>query len=342
MKFVQNGDIFKANAEAVVNTVNCVGIMGKGIALQFREKYPENYKAYKKACDNNELVIGKMFVTRNGFLTPNYIINFPTKMHWRGKSRLEYIEKGLEDLRSVLQTYHIKSIAIPPLGAGNGGLDWNVVKQLILDKLNDLDIDILIFEPSARFNEVKHATKVDLNDFRAIFIKCVSIYNSALDRMYELGNIEAQKLVYFIGLVLDRQDIIRRYKKHIYGPYFPQLNNALQDMSGTYLSGIGDGQTQNHIDVMPGVMSEVDEYLEKRPYLLNAIQKIKKIIYGYETSFGMELLGTVHWVCTHENITSEADIVRHVHLWSDRKKSIMSQSDIIRAYKQLKNNHLIK
>lgn len=342
MEFIQNGDIFKANTEAIVNTVNCVGVMGKGIALQFREKYPENYKSYKHACDAGNVVIGKMFVTKNGLLKPNFIINFPTKEHWRGKSRIEYIETGLDDLKLVLQKYNIKSVAIPPLGAGNGGLDWMVVKQLIVNKLGNLDTDVVIFEPSERFNEVKHATKVDLNDFRATFIKCVGIYNSALDRMYELGNIEAQKLAYFIGLVLDRPDIINRYIKHIYGPYFPQLNNALRDMSGTYLSGIGDGQHQNHIDVMPGVMEEVDKYIESKPYLQKAIDKIKKIIYGYETSFGMELLGTVHWVCTHNDIKSEQDIVEYVHSWNDRKKTIMSQNDIVRAHKHLQNCRLVK
>lgn len=341
MKFIQNGNIFTADTEAVVNTVNCVGVMGKGIALQFREKYPENYKAYKNACATGNVVIGKMFVTKNGLLTPNYIINFPTKNHWRGKSQIEYIESGLDDLKSVLQKYNIKSVSIPPLGSGNGGLDWDTVKQLIIDKLRDLDIDIVVFEPSKRFNTVAHATRVSLTDFRATFLKCVSIYNTAMDRMYELGNIEAQKLVYFIGLVLERSDIINHYIKHIYGPYFPQLKNALHDMSGTYLCGMGDGQQQNHIDVIPGAMQEVDKYISSRPHLANAVNKIKKIIYGYETPFGMELLGTVHWVCAHEDVHSEQDIVKHVHAWNDRKKTIMSPDNIVRAYNHLKKCGLV-
>lgn len=335
MKFIQNSDIFNANTEAVVNTVNCVGVMGKGIALQFREKYPENYKLYKNACDAGKVAVGKMFVTRNGLLKPNYIVNFPTKKHWRGKSELEYIESGLIDLKRILKEYKIKSIAIPPLGSGNGGLNWIEVKNLIIDKLSDVDAEVFVYEPSVRFNEVKHVTKVPLNDFRAIFIKCVYVYNNAMDRMYELGNIEAQKLTYFIGLVLGRQDILNSFVKHKYGPYFPQLNNALHDMSGTYLSGIGDGQEHHHIDVMPGVIEEVDRYIEKKPSLLDAVEKIKKIIYGYETTFGMELLGTVHWVCLHEKIASEEDVVKHVHEWNDRKKAIMSKTDITRAYEHL-------
>ncbi len=341
MKFIQNGDIFKADVEAVVNTVNCVGIMGKGIALQFREKYPENYKLYKRACNLGMVVTGKMFVTKNGLLKPNYIINFPTKKHWRGKSDVDYIEKGLMDLKRVLMEYKIKSIAIPPLGAGNGGLDWIDVKKIIIKYLADVDAEVLVFEPGVRFNEIKHATKVSLNDFRAVFIKCVYIYNTAMDRMYELGNIEAQKLTYFIGLVLDRQDIINRYIKHTYGPYFPQLNNALYDMSGTYLTGIGDGHERHHIDVVPGALEEVNKYISQRPNLSNAVDKVKKIIYGYETTFGMELLGTVHWVCTHENIKSEDDVADYVHSWNDRKKAIMSKVDIERAYEHLKRCGLV-
>lgn len=341
MKFIQNGNIFNAKTEAVINTVNCVGVMGKGIALQFREKYPMNYRQYKVACDAGKVTVGKMFVTQTGLLYPQYIINFPTKKHWRGKSDLDYIKLGLIDLKSVLKKYRIKSVAIPPLGAGNGGLAWQSVKQLILSELNDSDVDIQIFEPSARFNEVKHATKVELNDFRAIFIKCVHIYNNAFDRMYELGNIEAQKLTYFIGLVLDRQDIVNRYVKHIYGPYFPQLNNALYDMSGTYLSGVGDGQGHHRIDVLPGALEEVNEYIFHRPYLQNAIEVIKQIIYGYETTYGMELLGTVHWVCVHSDVKSIDDVVKEVHSWNARKKEIMSKIEIERAYEHLKTCHLI-
>ncbi len=343
MKFLENSDIFKANTEAIINTVNCVGIMGKGIALQFKEKYPENYKAYKHACDAGKVTIGKMFVTDNGFLSqPRYIINFPTKKHWKGKSDIEFIRSGLQDLKAVIAERGIKSIAIPPLGAGNGGLDWNEVKNLITKELEGLtDVDIQIYEPTNRFNAIKNKTKVALNEFRAMFIKSVKIYNSSMDGLYELGSIEAQKLAYFIGLILDRQDIVKRYKQHTYGPYMPELKHTLNDMAGFYLKGVGDGQEHDHIDVISEIMPEIDDYINSRPELTDATEKMRKIIYGYETTYGMELLGTVHWVCANDKPASLDDIICKVHAWNKRKKAIMSATDIERAYKHLKAQQLI-
>src|SRR3954470_1840626 len=126
------GNLLDAQVEAVVNTVNTVGVMGKGIALMFREAYPENYKAYEAACKRGEVVVGKMFVTENHDLTgPRYIINFPTKKHWIHPSRLEYVVQGLEDLVRVVRERRIRSIALPPLGCGNGGLDWGQVRKAI-------------------------------------------------------------------------------------------------------------------------------------------------------------------------------------------------------------------
>lgn len=145
------GDIFNANingnrVHALVNPVNTVGVMGKGLALAFKQNYPINFKLYKKACENNELQVGKIFTTVE---KERYIINFPTKQHWRAKSQLEWIINGLQDLRLFLKTQKITSIAIPALGAGLGGLDWALVKAEIETALADLtDIDILVFEPN--------------------------------------------------------------------------------------------------------------------------------------------------------------------------------------------------
>lgn len=148
------GDIFNANingnrVHALVNPVNTVGVMGKGLALAFKNKYPDNFELYKKACQNNEVQIGKMFITEHQY--GQFIINFPTKEHWRGKSKLEWITAGLLDLKNFLIANHdfVKSIAIPALGAGLGGLNWALVKAEIETALADLtDIDILVFEPN--------------------------------------------------------------------------------------------------------------------------------------------------------------------------------------------------
>lgn len=141
------GDIFEAGVQALVNPVNTVGVMGKGLALAFKQKYPDNFKQYQIACKNNEVKVGQLFVTEHQF--GQFVINFPTKQHWRGKSQLSWISEGLRQLKAFIITNHIKSIAIPALGSGLGGLDWALVKAEIDDVLQELtEVQILVFEPT--------------------------------------------------------------------------------------------------------------------------------------------------------------------------------------------------
>ena len=146
----KSGDILKDEADALVNTVNCVGVMGRGIALQFKEAFPENFKAYAAACQRGEVQPGRMFVFETGQLTPpRYIINFPTKRHWRGKSRYEDIEAGLRSLVSEVKRLGIRSIAVPPLGCGQGGLDWKKVRPMIEAAFAGApDVRVMLFEPA--------------------------------------------------------------------------------------------------------------------------------------------------------------------------------------------------
>lgn len=143
------GDMFATEAEALVNTVNTVGVMGKGVALQSRRAYPDNYRAYLRACEHGELEVGKVFVFDRATLeNPRYIINFPTKRHWRGRSKIEYIRMGLEDLVRQIRDFDIHSIAVPPLGCGYGGLNWNEVRALIEETSDHLPgVEFLVYEP---------------------------------------------------------------------------------------------------------------------------------------------------------------------------------------------------
>src|ERR1035437_6468076 len=140
------GNLLKAEAEALVNTVNTVGVMGKGIALMFKEAFPENFRAYEDAWKRGALQVGRMFVTESSRLEgPRWIINFPSKKHWRQPSKLEWITEGLVDLRRVVEEKGIRSIALPPLGCGNGGLDWSDVRPEIECALGPLDnVDVLV------------------------------------------------------------------------------------------------------------------------------------------------------------------------------------------------------
>ena len=145
----KSGDIFAVNAEAIVNPVNCVGVMGGGLALQFKTRYPENLRAYAEACQADEVQPGRMFVFETNIsVNPRYIVNFPTKRHWQDDSRIDDIEDGLSDLARIIRDLDIRSIAVPALGCGLGGLPWNAVRNQIEGALGDFnDVEITVFEP---------------------------------------------------------------------------------------------------------------------------------------------------------------------------------------------------
>ncbi len=152
-----SGNLLESDAEGLVNTVNTVGVMGKGIALQFKYAFPANFKAYAKACKRQDVTLGKIFVFDNGQLTkPRWIVNFPTKGHWRSRSRISDVEAGLDDLRRVITRLGIASIAIPPLGCGNGGLGWADVRPLITEKLDGLETEVLLYAPGRCAASVGH------------------------------------------------------------------------------------------------------------------------------------------------------------------------------------------
>ena len=149
------GNLLEADVEAAVNTVNTVGIMGKGIALMFKERFPRNFEAYAHACENKKVRIGKMFLNENReFFGPKWIVNFPTKTHWRANTQLEWIEQGLQDLVRVIKEKNIRSIAIPPLGCGHGGLNWDEVRPLVVAALEKVeDLEAVVYEPTAKSPE---------------------------------------------------------------------------------------------------------------------------------------------------------------------------------------------
>jgi len=144
IEFVK-GNIFDSETEAIVNAVNTVGIMGKGIALEFKKRYPENFKVYKNACETGTLKTGSVLVVKE--YDGKIIINFPTKAHWKDASKLKYIIDGLESLKSMVLNQNIKSLALPAIGCGLGGLKWEVVKELIKKDLSHLDANIFVYEP---------------------------------------------------------------------------------------------------------------------------------------------------------------------------------------------------
>jgi O-acetyl-ADP-ribose deacetylase (regulator of RNase III) len=197
----KQGDILSADVEAIINTVNCVGVMGRGLALQYKNKFQESFRIYAKACKNSEVVPGKMFVTQaEQLINPKYIINLPTKRHWKGKSKIEDIENGLVDLKSVIKAYDIKSIAIPPLGSGSGGLDWNIVKNKIENAFVDIkDINIIVYQPLEEKTIVKKISKEmpKMTEGRAALIELINRYLKGLLSPF-ISLLEVHKLAYFM------------------------------------------------------------------------------------------------------------------------------------------------
>jgi O-acetyl-ADP-ribose deacetylase (regulator of RNase III) len=336
---IKSGDLLRQDADAIVNTVNCVGVMGKGIALQFKQKWPENFRAYERACRLGQVKIGRMFLFDSGGLVrPHFIINFPTKTHWREKSRIEYIEAGLKDLVAQVKRLGIKSIALPPLGCGNGGLSWERVRNLISEAFSSLpDVDVLLFEPKGAPSPQEMVNRTDrprMTPGRAAIIKILSVYR---EMQYALSHLEVQKLVYFLEAAGQPLDL--SFGKSKYGPYSERLWHALKRMDGHYINGVGDRTGEAEIVVVPEALSSAETFLSAADDISGLREKVERVsdlIEGFETPYGMELLATVHWVVHHEPFAkSPSEALSAVHAWSSRKRQILKPQHIRIAWNRL-------
>lgn len=333
----KQGNILEANVEALVNTVNCVGVMGKGIALQFKQAYPNNFTEYKKACRANKVQPGKMFVVATGNLfNPKYIINFPTKRHWRGKTRIQDIEDGLKDLVSEIKRLQIKSIAIPALGCGYGGLKWDDVRPRIETALSNVpEVYVEIYPPkgSPHPDDIKIGTKKPhLTKARALFIALMDNY--AIPG-YRLTLLEIQKLAYFLQEA--GEPLKLKFTKNKYGPYAENLNHVLQLLDGHYIKGYGDRSKRAQIKVLPKANEEANNFLLKEPESLKRLKKVTSIIRGFETPYGLELLSTVHWVIKENPAINKdpSQVIESVRQWNERKRKIFKEKHILKAWKHL-------
>jgi len=321
--------------------------MGRGIALQFKKRFPENNKFYETACKRGDVVPGKMLVFETGTLPyPNYIINFPTKRHWRGASRIEDINNGLEDLVRVIQEYKIESVAVPPLGCGLGGLDWNQVKKCIETALSQLDgVKVIVFEPTGAppaDGMARNRVVPKMTMGRAALISLVRQYlNGLLDPIITL--IEIHKLMYF--LQVSGEPLRLKYIKGQYGPYALNLSYVFNAIEGHMLSGYADGgdDPNKQIHIVPGADDDARKFLIEHADTLSLLhmKRVCSLIKGFETPFGMELLATVHWVSQHEAKTRD-DIVRHTHAWNERKRMFSPRQINIAIDKLIEHNWLEK
>lgn len=320
----KSDDILKEDAEAIVNTVNCVGVMGRGIALQFKKAYPANFKSYVAACKKGEVQPGRMFVFATGeLINPRFIINFPTKRHWRGKSRMEDIESGLQALVEVIYDNNIHSIAIPPLGSGLGGLNWEAVKQRLEDALRPLkDVRVVIFEPKGAPATIKmvHNREVpSMTAGRAALVELMHRYLCGLlDPFVTL--LEVHKLMYFMQEAGEPLQL--KYQKALYGPYAENLRHVLHVIEGHLVSGYADGgdAPDKRLNLVPGAKKDVTTFLQQHDETRVRLDKVADLVEGFESPFGLELLSTVHWVMKNEDVHAMEDVVKHTYDWNDRKR----------------------
>lgn len=313
------GNLLDSEADALVNTVNTVGVMGKGIALMFKERFPENFRAYADACKAKEVEVGRMFVTERKDLVdgPKWIINFPTKKHWRNPSKTEWVAKGLDDLATFLIEHEVRSVALPPLGAGNGGLDWHDVRPLILEKLGGLEgVSVVVYEPTARYQNVAKAVGTEkLTDTRALIVELVRRY---MVLGLQCSNLEIQKLAYLLERTIERLGLANpmklEFKAHKYGPFTDKLRHVLHELDGSYLHSdkrVADATALDAIRFEDSKRERVSLYLATSARIyLPALDETTTLIEGFESPLGMEALATVDWLLHHEHVDTTLPAVR--------------------------------
>lgn len=351
----QKGNLLESQAEALVNTVNTVGVMGKGIALMFKDRFDKNYELYAAACKAKAVHTGKMFVTEVHELDgPRWIVNFPTKQHWRSPSRIEWIVSGLQDLRRFLLENNVRSIAIPPLGAGNGGLNWSEVKPQIEQILGDLDIDIQVYEPTDKYQNVAKRSGVEkLTPARALIAELVRRY-------WVLGNecslLEIQKLAWFLERAIERfnpgdKQINLQFIAHKYGPYAHRLTKLIESLDGSYLhcdKRISDAGPLDVIWFDDDRKDFLHTYLnsEAKQYS-DALEYTAKLIDGFESPYGLELLATADFLLAKGNVEPTVAALREgLKQWpsedknaGDRKDRLFDDRSLGIALKCLVNSH---
>ena len=335
------GNMMTSSAEALVNTVNTVGVMGKGVALQFKEEFPKNLLKYKEACNSGELTPGELLITRelNSNGEEKIIINFPTKLHWRNPSKYEYITKGLKKLTKAISEHNIKSIAIPPLGCGNGGLDWNVVKRMIEEALNSIDCEIYIYEPNTDIIQALQAKpknkEIKLTPSRGLITYAMYYYDSLGENC---SLFVANKLAYFLQRNGSKTFAKVKFKAHYYGPYSIKIDHIVYDLNGSYIKGFEQMSASafEPLTMQYDRINEVSEYVRSLDKTeLNSLKETIRLISGFESTLALEVLASVDFIRhTNPGITLE-DTINAIHNWSERKTKLFKNEYIQIAYDHL-------
>lgn len=348
----KKGNLFESEAEALVNTVNTVGVMGKGLALQFKEIFPNNYKIYRDICKNGDFHIGQMLITEESSIITGHkiIINFPTKTHWKYPSEYSYIQEGLAALYDEIKCRGIKSVAIPPLGSHNGGLEWDKVKKMIEYHLHNLSCDIYIYEPSDIITERLKNEKVNLTPARALLILMIA----ELNHEGEFASVfAAEKLIYFMQK-FGAKDLFKiDFKPYIYGPYSGgKVAHVLYYLNGSYIKGMTamSNRPFDFIWLTDDAESEASKFIDKQTdeKLKDIYERTSSFLKGFYSNYSLELLSSVDYllensVCLknwrdQDEKTIIDSLSKEMQNWSQRKERMFTSELMCLALRHIKSH----
>ena len=340
MKYI-TGNLLEAKTDALVNTVNTVGVMGKGIALQFKERFPINFKIYASECKAKRVEVGKMLVVKDNSLEgEKLIINFPTKTEWFKKSQYNYIEEGLIDLVNVIKEFKIKSIAIPPLGSGNGGLKWSNVKELMNKYLGGIEgVEIIIYEPNDAVKEIlqKQDQKVvELKPGRAMLLYALFEY----EKLGEIATVfAANKLAYFIQR--SGENLRLQFVPFTYGPYAQAIDKVLYHLNNKYLNGLEQMSAKpfEPLKLNYALYTEVQDYVRKNltPEQHMRLKNVFQLIDGFESSLSLEILSSIDFLLSENPKLNTDELLLKIQSWNARKKELIDKEQIEIALLRLKD-----
>jgi len=321
------GNILESSAEALVNTVNCEGYMGKGLAYQFKKKFPETNKSYIEACKKRELKPGKLHTFKED---GKIIINFPTKNKWREKSKIIYIEEGMRALNDFIIKENIKSIAIPPLGSGNGGLKWEEVKQIILQYAYTIskNVDIEIYEPSLTYKaKIKQPPKLTLSHFILMHMK---------KKLTRFSKFRLQKTAFFFNLYL--HDNFFKFDANHYGPYSYPIEIISKDIKEfqEYYKFTTDEALKYAYNTL--ISKNIEKKLNN---FINSLTLASDLINSISSNEKIELYTTILYAIINQK-NSETEIISYIHNWSNLKKEKFTHKKISDALKELQNKNILE
>ncbi len=340
----KTGNIIESQAEALVNTVNTVGVMGKGIALQFKKEFPNNFKAYQQACANGLVKIGNMFVFEEVSLLrgKKLIINFPTKTDWRKPSEYDYIEQGLVDLVRIIKEHRPKSIAIPPLGAGNGGLDWSKVRDLIRKYLHEVDCDVYLYQPNATIKEALAKERAKLTPARAMLL---AVLFDLVQHGEFVSEFACEKICYFLQRFGAEKELKLIFKPGTYGPYSGKVRHLLYALNGSYIAGYSskDRRPFEPLELIRDSEKDVQTFLEKHPEHNAIVEKTTALLSGYYSNFALELLSSVDFIAQNEGKCDYETVLYNLRKWNTQKNHLFAKEEFVeKAVQHLKLMGLIR